>query len=79
MPKGKKVKDLKCPNCGCKELFNSPPKNNLNTFMKKEKINKEMTEIWIATELLYLQQAIERIKDVFKEYIKLCQKKKKKN
>ena len=24
--KGKKVKDLKCPNCGCKELYNSPPK-----------------------------------------------------
>ena len=42
---------------------------------QKEKINKEMTEIWIAIELLYVQQAIERIKDVFKEYIKLCQKK----
>ena len=26
VPKGKKVKDLKCPNCGCKELYNSPPK-----------------------------------------------------
>ena len=25
VPKGKKVKNLKCPNCGCKELYNSPP------------------------------------------------------
>ena len=25
VPKGKKVKNLECPNCGCKELYNSPP------------------------------------------------------
>ena len=24
VPKGKKVKNLKCPNCGCKKLFKSP-------------------------------------------------------
>ena len=24
--KGKKVTDIKCPNCGCKELYNSKPR-----------------------------------------------------
>ena len=23
--KGKKVKNIKCPNCGCRELYNSKP------------------------------------------------------
>ena len=25
VPKGKKVKNFECPNCGCKELYNNPP------------------------------------------------------
>ena len=26
IPKGTEIKDFKCPNCGCKELYNHPPK-----------------------------------------------------
>jgi len=27
IPKGKKVESIKCPNCDCKELYNSKPRS----------------------------------------------------